>query len=97
MDLTTLLLQLPLQLPLDGLPDPSPTAPPGADKVTIVLGWVMWAVAAFCLLMAIVGGGRIAAAHRRGEEAEGFKAVGMPVIGLIIATSAASILTFFVA
>lgn len=94
MSLALALLQLPL--PMEGLPNPSPVAPPGSDRITLVLGWVMWVVAAFCLLMTIIAGGRIAAAHRRGEEGEGFKALAMPVVGLIVATSAASILTFFV-
>lgn len=77
------------------LPNPTPSAPPGADKLTTVLGWVMWLVAALCLMMAIISGGRIAAAHRRGEEAEGFKGLAMSVIGFIVSVTAAAIMTYF--
>ncbi|CAI9409341.1 MULTISPECIES: hypothetical protein [Aestuariimicrobium] len=94
MHLVAQFVQILLELPMDGLPGPRPTAPPGSDRIAAVLGWLMWSVGALCVLMAVAGSARLAAAHRRGERV-GYGAVGIPIIGLILATLAACILTLF--
>lgn len=90
--LMTALTMLPMDLPV-----PTPEAPPGMDKFTTILNWALWAVFLVCLGSLIISGGRIAMAHRNGEETQGFKGVVLALVGAIIAGSAATIMTFFMA
>lgn len=74
------------------VPDPAPTAPPGADRITTVLGWAKWVALAACALGGIVGAGMAWAGQSRGmsgQEEQGKKMViaalaGALVIGVVI-------------
>lgn len=90
MNILTTLAMLPMEMPT-----PTPEAPPGMDKFTIILNWCLWGVFLVCLGSLIISGGRIAMAHRNGEETQGFKGVVLALVGAIIAGSAATIMTFF--
>lgn len=91
------MLQTMLNLTMMDLPTPVPEAPPGMDKFTTILNWTLWGVFLVCLGSLIISGGRIAMAHRNGEETQGFKGVVLALVGAIIAGSAATIMTFFMA
>ncbi|GJF01680.1 hypothetical protein [Pseudonocardia sp. D17] len=54
------------------IPNPGATAPPGADKITQVIGYVKWGAGAAIVLgffagVAMFAGGRIADHHRFGR------------------------------
>lgn len=74
------------------VPDPAPVAPPGADRITTVLGWAKWVALAACALGGIVGAGMAWAGQSRGmagQEEQGKKMViaalaGALVIGVVI-------------
>ncbi|MFR9802602.1 hypothetical protein ACL02T_09905 [Pseudonocardia sp. RS010] len=60
------------QLLAQELPNPNPTAPPGAENITNVLGYIKWGagaaiVAGFFAGVALFAGGRIADHHRFGR------------------------------
>jgi hypothetical protein len=42
------------------LPNPNPTAPPGSEVVTTLLGWVMWLMLTACVAGFITGAGMTA-------------------------------------
>lgn len=69
--LSTVLAQLPDLVPqLPG--NPTPTAPPGSDKITTVLGYVKWLAGAALVLgffagLVLFGGGRVFDHHRLGR------------------------------
>jgi hypothetical protein len=74
------------------VPDPAPAAPPGADRITTVLGWAKWVALAACGLGGIAGAGMAWAGQSRGmagQEEQGKKMViaalaGAMVIGVVI-------------
>jgi hypothetical protein len=59
-------------VPAQGLPNPAPVAPPGAEKITQVVGYIKWA-AGLALLAGFFGGlvtfagGRLVDHHRYGR------------------------------
>jgi hypothetical protein len=59
-------------VPAQGLPNPTPIAPPGAEKITQVVGYIKWA-AGLALLAGFFGGlvtfagGRLVDHHRYGR------------------------------
>ncbi len=54
---------------LAAAPDPgSGVAPPGADKVLIVLRWAKWLFTAAAVIGALIIAGKMVVAHRRGDD-----------------------------
>ena len=69
-------LDLLAQPPPDGgggpLPDPAPVAPPGAEQITEVIGYLRWGagaaiIAGFLAGLILFAGGRVADHHRFGR------------------------------
>lgn len=45
------------------LPNVNPVAPPGADGITQILGWLMWGLVGLCLVGMMIAGGLMAIGH----------------------------------
>lgn len=67
------------------------TAPPGADKITTVLGWVAWGVFALCVAGVLFCAGKMAVSHRRGEGGEHATGLAYTLGACIVAGSASAI------
>jgi len=81
--------------PLDGGFDVSPTAPPGAEKLLQVMGWLKWIGLAVCMAGLIIGGAMMAFNHRRGNGIEVAKPIALSVVGAVIIGAASSLVGFF--
>lgn len=82
---------------LADVPDPGRgQAPPGSEKFTIVLQWAVWIVTALGVLGIIIIGGKLAIDNQRGRPQEHGMALGLVIVGCIIATMAAQIVRMFI-
>lgn len=59
-------------LPQQGIPNPAPVAPPGAEKITLVVGYIKWGaglalMAGFFAGVLVFAGGRWVDHHRAGR------------------------------
>lgn len=71
------------------------TTPPGvSDKVSTVLGWVMWVGGAVAILGFIIAGIMLALANNSGQSNEATRYVGRVAIGAVLITGAASLANF---
>lgn len=77
-----------------GVPNPTPVAPPGADKFFTMLNWGYWVALALCVGGLIIVGVRFAIAMRNGEGSETAKSLGLVMFGIIIVISASSLVKF---
>ena len=97
-DAATALVHLPwdggILLPLDGY-DVPPTAPPGADKLLAVMGWLKWIGLFVCVAGLIIGGAMVAVSHRRGNGFEVARPVALAIIGAVIIGAASGLVGFF--
>lgn len=80
----------------DAVPDPVSTAPPGSDKLTMVLGWALYVVIALAVLGVFVVAGKMVLSHRRGEGGEHASSLAFVLIGCILIGSASGIVSMFV-
>lgn len=78
------------------VPDPVSTAPPGADKLTMVLGWALYVVIALAVLGVFLVAGKMILSHRRGEGGEHVSGLAFVLIGCILIGSASGIVKMFV-
>lgn len=92
MNLTTLLTSSWAVL-ASGLPNPSPTPPPGiSEDISTILGWVMWFCIALCIACLMGAGVSLAWAQRNGEGMDLGRRAAMPLVGVsVIAASVAVI------
>ena len=81
-------------LPFDGY-DVDPTAPPGADKLLAIMGWLKWIGLFVCVAGLIIGGAMIAVNHRRGNGFEVARPVALAIIGAVIIGAASGLVGFF--
>ncbi|MGX1976875.1 hypothetical protein [Streptomyces kronopolitis] len=73
-------------------PDPGGgIKPPGADKLTKILGWAAWCVTALCVAGIIAVAGRMAVNHRRGEGGEHAMALGVVMLACFLLGTASGI------
>lgn len=74
----------------------TPTAPPGSDKIKLLLGVASWVATAALIGLTIRSGVSFAQAYSEGHASPGQKvAVVACIVGTIISLSAANIITFF--
>jgi type IV secretory pathway VirB2 component (pilin) len=83
MMLVHLVSELPTLLPLE--------APPGADKLNKVLGWVKWIAYTVCILGILVAGAMMAVGQRRGEGGEHAARLGWVLAACIVIGSATAL------
>jgi hypothetical protein len=72
------------------------TPPPGAAKITTVLGWLAWLVFAACVAGILFCAGKMAVNHRRGEGAEHAAGLAYTLAACIVAGSASAIVGLMV-
>jgi hypothetical protein len=73
-------------------PDPgSGVAPPGSEKVELLLKWAMWIVSAVCVGGVMFVAGRMAIQHQRGQGGEHAAGLGWVMFGCILAGTAFSV------
>ena len=78
------------------IPNPSPTAPVGADAAASMIGWIKWGALACCFVSALMAGGMIPIGNttRRGELAErGKTTLICAAIGSVIVAIACTLVT----
>jgi hypothetical protein len=74
-----------------GFTAPTPAAPPGADKLTTLLAWGLWAATGLLIAAVVIAGVKIAmASHGRGGGGEHGVALLMSLVGAVICGVAAS-------
>ncbi|MDO5722479.1 MAG: hypothetical protein Q4P06_08075 [Actinomycetaceae bacterium] len=75
--------------------DVTSTTPPGiADKVSTVLGWVMWTGGAVAILGFIIAGIMLALANNSGQSNEATRYVGRVAMGAVLITGASALANF---
>ncbi|MEU4294852.1 TrbC/VirB2 family protein [Kribbella sp. NPDC026596] len=83
MMLVHLVSELPNLLPME--------APPGADKLEKVLGWVKWIAYTVCILGVLIAGAMMAVGQRRGEGGEHAARLGWVLAACIVIGSATAL------
>lgn len=74
------------------VPDPGQgEAPPGSDKVLLILKWVAWIAVAICVGGIVFCGAKMAKGGKRGEGGEHASDLGWAMAGCIVIGSAAAI------
>lgn len=75
---------------------PSPKAPPGAERITIIASWVSWIVTFAAVIAFMVVGGTMMFQNQRGDGvSDASKRIAMILGGLIVAGAAAGLVTTF--
>ena len=75
-------------------PSPGATAPPGADKLTLILSWLLWGASLACVGAVVIAGVKIAlASHGRGSGGEHGMTLLMALGGAIVCGVAATAVT----
>jgi hypothetical protein len=69
---------------------PSPTAPPGADRIQTILSWAMWIVVACAVLGLLLTAGMMVLSHMQGRSQEHMGRLGYVMAGMVIAGGAAT-------
>jgi type IV secretory pathway VirB2 component (pilin) len=83
MMLVHLISELPTLVPIE--------APPGADKLEKVLGWVKWIAYTVCILGVLIAGAMMAVGQRRGEGGEHAARLGWVLAACIVIGSATAL------
>ena len=83
MMLVHLVSELPNLLPME--------APPGADKLEKVLGWVKWIAYTVCILGVLIAGAMMAVGQRRGEGGEHAARLGWVLAACIVIGAATAL------
>jgi hypothetical protein len=63
------------------------TAPPGSDKIVTILQWAKWIFTAVAVGGALITGGRMVIAHRRGDDTN-VSSLGFLLAGCVLAGAA---------
>lgn len=71
-------------------------APPGAEGIATIVGWVAWTVLVLCVVGVLLVGGRMAVAHRRGEGARYAAELGYVLAGAVLVGSASGLIAALV-
>lgn len=82
-------------LPTVDLPNPTPQAPPGFEKATIVMNWVMWGGIIVLVIALISAWVFFGASKHKGEGNESAVWVGRVIIAAIGVGAAAGLIGFF--
>lgn len=73
-------------------PDPgSGQAPPGFEKIELLLKWVAWIVFAMCVMGILIVSGRMAIMHQRGQGGEHAAGLGWVMGACVLAGVASSL------
>ena len=75
--------------------DVNPTAPPGSEGLTTIVGWIAWSVAASCLVAFIVCAGWLAFSALSGREIQAAKGLIIAIIAAVLVGSASAIFAVF--
>jgi len=70
--------------------------PPGAGKLTDILGWATWIAMGVCVLGVVIAGGTMAVAHRGGGGGESASRLGWVAAGCVVVGSASGIVNALV-
>jgi uncharacterized membrane protein YeiH len=69
------------------------TPPPGADKFTTIISWVLWICDALVVVAFMIIGAQLAMAIRRGDSGQHVAALGSAMAGAVIIGVASGIAT----
>ena len=79
------------------IPDPGTgTAPPGSEKLLLLLRWAAWIALGLCVLGVMLIGAMMALAYRRGEAGEAASKLGWVFAGAIVIGSASGFVALLV-
>ncbi|GAB4097698.1 hypothetical protein GCM10028787_31730 [Brachybacterium horti] len=80
----------------DGIPQPTPEAPPGSDGFLRVLNWIFWIVLLAAVAGFLIQIGMLIYNAIRGNAIQGFVGILICIVAAILAGSAVAILNMFV-
>ena len=78
------------------IPTPTDGTPPGAEQFQQVMGWVKWVALGVAIIGVMIIGAKLAIESRRGEGGAALGALGTAMAGVIVISSAASLVGFFI-
>ncbi|MGV9383541.1 hypothetical protein ACWDRB_47545 [Nonomuraea sp. NPDC003707] len=67
-------------------------APPGSEKITLILRWVFWGVSGLCVAGVLLVAGKMAIIHGRGEGGEHARGLGLVALAAVLAASATGLI-----
>jgi len=73
---------------LAAVPDVNPTAPPGMEGLTTVIGWAGWIVLILCVIGVLITAGMMAVSNRRGEGGEHAGRLGFVLVATVLVGAA---------
>lgn len=80
----------------EGIPQPTPEAPPGSEGFLRVLNWVFWLVLVAAVAGFLIQVGMLIYNAIRGNAIQGFVGILICIVAAILAGSAVAILNMFV-
>lgn len=81
-------------LPLEPVPTPVATQPPGMGGINTILNWVKWGAGAICVLSIIAVGAILAMnAIQPGRQNDGLGKLGWTLFGTIVVSGGVSLVT----
>ncbi len=84
-------------LPMD-VPNPgNGTPPPGFQNITTIMGWAKWIALGILVMALIFAGVRLGIAGRRGDGGEHAAGVGWALGGVLVVSSAFTLVSFLAA
>ncbi len=89
--------QLALDLSNLAIDQPAPVQPPGGDKILKIVGIILWGLVIGAVVGVKIGGGVMWMDHANGHGAtggKGIKIVGGALVGVVVISSAAALVTF---
>lgn len=75
-----------------GLPDTTPSTPPGMDKLSTVISWVSWGVSIVCLISFLVCIGWLAWSAFQGEQVRAGKGMIIALVAMILLGAAGAVI-----
>lgn len=67
-----------------GIPNPSPSTPPGMGGLTTILNWLAWAAIIIAVAAALISAGVLAFAALSGREMQGFKGFAIALVAAVL-------------
>lgn len=78
-----------------GVPNPgNPTAPPGFERFTDMMGWVKWLALGVLVISLMAAGAKMGFGGRHGDGEEHAGRVGRVLLGVIVVSAAGALVGF---
>lgn len=78
-------------IPMANLPNPTPTQPPGTDKLNTLINWGAWIVLFACLVGFFVSVAKLVQGAHTGREMDGMRGLVLSLVGCILVGAAGGI------